>query len=313
MPNTYETITDKKFLDSTGVGTLWTKIRQRYDSKLDNVVATNDSVVVTGDNSVAVQISQKAGNALELKTANGEKGLYVPTPDAADTYTLSRADNSGEYAAVYRLMKSANGTGTPTQVGVDINIPKDMVVQSGQVVTKETSGEWGPAGTYIELTLANATNDKLYIAADDLIEYVTSGSSTGDMVVVSIDAQHRVTATITDGTITKAKLAQAVQDSLDAADSAVQSVVEGDGNGQIKVDGTNVDVHGLGSAAYQNTSAFDAAGAADAVLGTNEDSASTATVYGVKKYASDAYAAVKALTTAEIEAAITAANTALGA
>ena len=47
------------------------------------------------------------------------------------------------------------------------------------------------------------------------------------------------------------------------ADTAVQAVVEGDGNGQIKVDGTNVNVHGLGSAAFVATTAFDAAGDAD--------------------------------------------------
>ena len=72
------------------------------------------------------------------------------------------------------------------------------------------------------LTLANATNDKVYIDVGNLIEYVTSGSNTGDMVVVNVSADHKVTATITDGTITKAKLATAVQTSLGKADTAIQ-------------------------------------------------------------------------------------------
>lgn len=308
--NTYETIETKKFLNAAGVGRLWTKIRDRYDAKLDNVVATDDSVAITGNNSIAVKVSTESDNMLQVKST-GNKGLYVPTPAAADTYSIAKDTTSTDYAAVYRLMKSANGTGTPTQVGVDINIPKDMVVSSGAVVTKSTSGAWGNAGTYIELTLANATSDKLYIAVDDLIEYVTSGSQSGDMVVIAIDSNHQVTATITDGTITKAKLAQGVQDSLDAADSAVQSVTEGSTNGTIDVDGTEVAVHGLGSAAYTASTAYDAAGAAAAVLGTNEDSAATATVYGVKKYASDVYAAIVALSDNEIDAAIAAANTAI--
>lgn len=42
---------------------------------------------------------------------------------------------------------------------------------------------------------------------------------------------------------------------------------------------------GLGSAAYAQTSAFDAAGAADAVLGTSADAATANTVYGVKALA----------------------------
>ena len=46
------------------------------------------------------------------------------------------------------------------------------------------------------------------------------------------------------------------------ADSAVQSVVEGTTNGTIEVDGTDVAVHGLKSAAFAATTDFDAAGAA---------------------------------------------------
>ena len=156
--------------------------------------------------------------------------------------------------------------------------------------------------------LANASSSDIYINVGDLIEYVTSGSQAGDMVVIAIDANHQVTATITDGTITKAKLAQGVQDSLDAADSAVQSVVEGSTNGTIAVDGTDVAVHGLGSAAYTASTAYDAAGAAAAVLGSNTDLASAATVYGVKQYASDVYTAIQALSNAEIDAAIASAN-----
>jgi len=304
----YEEITNKKFLNSTGVGHLWEKIRERYDSKLDNVTAGNDGVTIANNNQISVQVSTEADNRLQIKTT-GNKGLYVAPVADQDTYSIVKDENSGNYAAVYHLQKTPNGSGTPVDVGAAINIPKDMVVQSGNVETKDAAGAWGPAGTYIHLVLANADNSDIYVPVDSLIEYVTSGSQAGDMVVVAIDAQHRVTATITDGTVTKAKLAQAVQNSLDAADSAVQSVAEGTANGTIAVDGTDVAVHGLQSAAYQPATAFDAAGAADAVLGTSSDLASAATVYGVKQYASDIYTAIQALTNAEIDAAISAANT----
>ena len=301
----YETIETKKFLNSAGVGHLWEKIKDRYDSKLDNVQASDDSIVVTGVNGIGVQVSSEADNRLQLKTT-GNKGLYVAPIADQDTYSIVKDDNSGDYAAIYHLQKTPNGSGTPVNVGAAINIPKDMVVESGSVETKSTSGAWGPAGTYIHLVLANADNSDLYINVGDLIEYVTSGSQAGDMVVVDIDAQHRVTATITDGTITKGKLAQAVQDSLDAADSAVQSVAEGSANGTIAVDGTDVAVHGLGTAAYTASTAYDVAGAAAAVLGADTDLASAATVYGVKQYASDVYTAIQALSNAEIDAAIAA-------
>ena len=280
------TVDSKKFLNYAGVSHLWSQIKSRLDTKLEGVSAADDSVTVTGSGltkSVGVQISAAEGNALSLKTT-GSKGLFVEIPAAAQ-YTIAKDTSSSDYAAVYTLQKDG------VDVGAAINIPKDMVVSSGQVVTNP-SGQ--TAGTYIELTLANATNDKIYINVGDLIEYVTSGSSSGDMVVVAIDANHQVTASITDGTVTKAKLVQGVQDSLDLADSALQAadIAEGSTNGTISVDGTDVAVHGLGSAAYAATTAFDAAGAADAVLGTNADTASANTVYGAKAYAADQAAAV---------------------
>lgn len=312
MSNTYATISDKKFLDSTGVGHLWSKIRNRYDSKLDSVAAQNDSIEITSGDHIAVKVSAATGNLLELKTT-GDKGLYVGAP-AQDTYKITKLGTpSTGAAASYKLQVLAGGTGTAADVtgSAVIDIPKDMVVSSGTVETKSESGAWGPAGTYLVLTLANATSDKVYINVGDLIEYVTSGSQSGDMIVVAIDNDHKVTATITDGTVTKAKLVQTVQDSLDLADSAVQSVTEGSTDGTISVDGTDVAVHGLGSAAYADDDDFDAAGAAADVLGTDSDAASAATVYGVKMYASDVYSAIKALTNNEIDAAITAANTAI--
>ena len=63
------------------------------------------------------------------------------------------------------------------------------------------------------------------------------------------------------------------------------TIAEGSTNGSIAVNGTDVDVHGLGSAAYTASTAYDAAGAAAAVLGTNEDDADDNTVYGAKAYA----------------------------
>lgn len=310
----YETIETKKFLNATGVGHLWEKIRDRYDSKLDNVVAGNDAVSIANNNEISVVVSSESDNRLQIKTT-GNKGLYVAPVADQDTYTITKLSTASSGAAAsYKLQKYVNGTGTPVDVGATIDIPKDMVVESGAVVTKPAPGQddpWPYAGTFIELTLANATEDKLYIDVAGLIEYVTSGSQAGDMVVIAIDAQHKVTASITDGTITKAKLAQGVQDSLDAADSAVQSVAEGSTNGTIAVDGTDVAVHGLGSAAYTDSTAYDAAGAADAVLGSGADTAATMTVYGVKQYASDAYGAIVALTNNEIDAAIAAANSSI--
>ena len=66
------------------------------------------------------------------------------------------------------------------------------------------------------------------------------------------------------------------------------TLTEGTANGTVAFNGTNVAVHGLGSAAYTNSTAYDAAGAAagvqTALTGTAEDTASDLTLNGLKKY-----------------------------
>ena len=168
-------------------------------------LAKNESVTSP---KIDVVIDPVEGNALSKSAA----GLKVTIPAAAE-YSIVKEESSSDYAAVYHLTKDG------ANVGASINIPKDMVVKSGAVVTNP---EGQTAGTYIVLTLANATEDKIYIPVDSLIEYVTSGSAADDMVVVSVSGDHKVTATITDGKVTKAKLDVSVQASLGLADTAVQ-------------------------------------------------------------------------------------------
>lgn len=66
------------------------------------------------------------------------------------------------------------------------------------------------------------------------------------------------------------------------------TLTEGTANGTVAFNGTNVAVHGLGSAAYTESSAYDAVGAAagvqTALTGTAEDEATAMTLYGVKAY-----------------------------
>jgi len=272
-------LTEKKFLDYTGTTRLWEKIQSELNKKgqVDSITAGNNSITIAGDAkdpTIAVKISSVAENNLELKN----DGLYVKTPIFAE-YSITKLDIASENASVsYQLTKDGTGVGTI------IDIPKDMVVSSGTIVT-DPVGQ--PEGTYIELTLANATNDKLYINVSNLIEYVTSGSQLKDMVVINIDTNHQVTATITDGTVTKAKLTNEVQTSLNLADSALQKadITTGNTNGTINVSGDDISVKGLGSAAYAATTDFDAAGSATAV-----------------------YDAIIALTNTEIDLAIAEAN-----
>lgn len=252
------------------------------DAVVNTLDAADNSVTVAGTataKTVGVKLDPDASNAIKL----GEAGLKVVIPAAAE-YSIVKAVESGDYAAVYNLTKDGE------VVGASINIPKDMVVKSGEVATNPDATH---TGTFLVLTLANATEDKIYINVADLIEYVTSGSKTGDMVVIDVSADHKVTATITDGTVTKAKLAVDVQTSLGKADSAVQAddIAEGSTDGTIAVKGTDVAVHGLKDAAYVTVKSLNdhadnaATTAAAAVKGTEADANTAITVYGARALA----------------------------
>ena len=201
------------------------------------------------------------------------------------------------------MSKSYTFTQNGKQITV-IDIPKDMVVSGGEVVKDPVGQE---PGTYICLTLANATQDKIYINVAGLVDIYTAAEGATEVQLAFGGANgHEVSATLVDGgvsttkiadaavttgkiadkNVTKAKLEQAVQDSLDKADSAVQTVAEGTANGEILVDGEAVKVHGLGTAAYQNSDAFDTKDAAANVkteLLGDETTPGAETIRGVKK------------------------------
>ena len=187
------------------VETLAGNAQKAADAKVASVTAGDASVTVAGTTAVTVaaKISADAGNALEL----AEDGLKVIIPAAAE-YSIVKAADSGDYAAVYNLTKDG------AIVGASINIPKDLVVKSGSVVNGN-----------IVLVLNDEANTEITIPASSLIEYVTSGSATGDMVVINVSDDHKVTATITDGTVGIEKLTADVQTKINKAHSHANETV----------------------------------------------------------------------------------------
>lgn len=258
------------------------------NAKVASVTAADKSITVGGSTTaptVKVAISGATGNALSL----AEDGLKVIIP-AVPAYSMKKLDTAtAGMSASYQLTK--DGTG----IGAVIDIPKDMVVKSGSVQTYEAGAlpaGVAEAGTYIVLVLNDVAETALYIKVDDLIEYVTSGSTEGDMVFVNIDPKtHKVTATITDGTVTETKLHADVKAKLAKAVSAVQKIEAGTANGTIAVDGTNVAVTGLADAAYATVASLNetAQSKVDAakseLLGAEADDNTKETIRGARKLA----------------------------
>lgn len=284
---------------ATGLYALIDEVKALAEGKVSSVGATDNSITVGGTATaptVKVAISADEGNALSLAA----DGLKVTIPEVTvPEYSMKKLDAAtAGMSASYQLTK--DGTG----IGAVIDIPKDMMVKSGSVQTYEAgslpAGVTEP-GTYIVLVLNDAAETKLYINVGNLIEYVTSGSAEGDMVFINIDPQtHKVTATITDGTVTEAKLHADVKAKLDKAVSAVQEVKAGTANGTIAVDGADVAVTGLADAAYATVASLNetAQGKVDTakaeLLGAEADDNTKETIRGARKLATDSAASALA-------------------
>ena len=243
-----------------------------------------------------VSVEDTAGklDATDVEGAIAE--IVGMVEDAGEAGEVSISHTAG--TLVYDFYQGGNDA--DHKIGT-ITIPEDMVATAGELVhpTPEhpivIDGQQVTSGTYIKMTIANA--DPFYVDVHDLIEY----NDVDDTAEIALDnTNHVITATIVEvngsklaaGSVAEAKLDSSVQGKLALASSAVQSVVEGDANGQIKVDNVAVNVHGLGSAAYTDSDAYDAAGTgaaeAAAVLGESTDTATAATVYGAKAAAAAA-------------------------
>ena len=276
-----------------------------YDNTTSGLTATDVQAAID-------EVAEASAGGVDSKT------VYI---------TETAGQSSDPFSKRYGVYQGATGSSASPVAGeklADIDIPKDMVVESGSVETVETADvpyEGAQVGDkYIDLVIANATSDHIYIPANSLVDiYTVEQNATqiqlainNNVISATIVDGAVTTAKIADGNVTKAKLASGVQASLDLADSAVQSVTESDAttgtNGTITVDGTEVAVKGLGSAAYTNANAYDAAGTAStaiAALDADLDASGTAQHSGtfVVSGVTEVDGVITAVDSVEVEAA----------
>ena len=206
-----------------------TALANRTKSELTALDNKIQEIVTVGGQPNVIEVVKVNGTPLTVTDKAVDIAVVHPE------YSIVKAADSGDYAAVYNLTKDG------AIIGASINIPKDMVVKSGSV----------DADGNIVLVLNDESNTEITIDAKSLIEYVTSGSSAGDMVVVNVSEDHKVTATITDGTITLAKLADEVKNAFDAKGAAATA----EQNAKDYADGLADDYDAAGSAAAAEAAA----------------------------------------------------------
>lgn len=221
------------------------------EAEMKKLVGELTDLETTAQDNVVAAINEIKKAVDSLKTA--EKVTLETLPDPTEGMTKT-----------YEIKQGGTSVGK-------IDIPKDMVVSSGEVVVNP---EDQPQGTYIKLVLSNATKDTLFINVGKLVD-IYSASEEDTAIELTI-ADNKIKAEIKTGRVTKEMLAADALEGLLTATSLETLIVEGVTDGTIAVNGKDVSVHGLKSAAFTASEAYDTAGAASA--------AQTAAIASAKEY-----------------------------
>ena len=263
----------KKFLDSAGVGHLWGRVVAKItaDVKAEETRAKAEELKNANAASAAQQAADKAqgdvntlagkvGDVAEGKTVVGMIEAVQGEVDAVET-DLGNVDglsttNKTVVGAINEVLAAVGTGGTAAAVTIDttattegalksytikqgnatvgvIDIPKDMVVESGEVVVNPEGQE---AGTYIKLKLANvakalfinvgklvdiytvkADATQVQLAIDPATREISATIVAGSVGTAELAANAVTTEKIADGNVTKAKLSTEVQGLLDNA------------------------------------------------------------------------------------------------
>ena len=218
-----------------------------YDGKIKNWVSNTAITNKAGKVTVGTGEGQAtAGNFFAISSSG----------DLEDSgYSPSSFQVAGSYKTTQTAVTSPTASGNTTSFIDTISQNTNGVITATKktipTVTASTNGTGGNDG------LMTAT------LAEQLAGLVSTGGEVNILEGVQVNS--------TDLTITSKKVNI--------------TIAESSNNGKITVNGSDIAIHGLGSAAYTASTAYDAAGAASAVIGSSGDASSANTVYGAKAYA----------------------------
>lgn len=219
-----------------------------------------------------------------------------------DTYANWTANNpvllSGEIAVVV----------VPASSGAVPNEPT-ILFKVGDGSAKFNALQWVAAPAADVYSWAKASTKPTYTAEEiqGLEEYI-SGQ------IQDTDTQYQIIASGTNGIQLQSRPKTGGEwSNVGSPITITYTLVEGATNGTVSFNGTEVAVHGLGSAAYTDADAYDAAGAAagvqTAVVGTTGDASTAITIYGTRKYAAEQATAAQTAANQYTDGQITQAKT----
>lgn len=208
---------------SADLAELTADVEELKTSKQDKIIAGNGIDLNADGKTVSIKIDP-TGSGLEVS----ENGLKAVIPEAAE-YTIVAASSPTEgYLKSYELQK--NGV----KVGVSIDIPKDLVVTSGEVKEVETQDDpysGAQVGDlYLELTIANQSSP-VYIPVKSLTDVYTGSTYISvDAGVISVKYDDLKNQINTDLVAPISSKVTAVEGKV----TALEATVGGEGSGLVK-------------------------------------------------------------------------------
>ena len=174
----------------------------KIPAQVDYTVTLVDETAGTGEKTKQTIKQGKSGSEKEVGT--------IVVPDLK--MEVKAAPNEG-YLKTYQF---TYGTGST----FEIDIPKDLVVTSGEIIVVNSSSPVSGLtdGTYLKLTIANQT-EPVYIDVKDLCDVYT-GKTVTDGVSVSVSETNEISATLAGKAVTEANLEDTLATKItDAVDS----------------------------------------------------------------------------------------------
>ena len=241
-----------------------TRLRLKYDTLANwqnaNPVLLQGEIgivsVPQGQDETTLQEKQPA---ILFKVGDGVK-VFEELPWAsglaADVYSWAKKAHGEASDIIYKPAVTDENGGTTDAIYVNTAISS---LEASVKALEEIFKEEGEGGTVSGIS-------------DIIKNYINANLKKND---TAVDGKYVSAVSQSNGVITVTR-----------ADLPKYTLAEGTANGTVKFNGTDVNVHGLRSAAYKNTDDFDSKGAAAGVLGSDQDTKEEKTVYG-------AFAAIK--------------------
>ena len=175
----------------------------KIPAAVDYTVTITDETAGTGELTKQTIKQGESGSEVEIGT------IVVP-----DLKMEVKATPNDGYLKTYQF---TYGTGS----AFEIDIPKDLVVESGEVivVTDDAPVSGLTNGTYLKLVIVGQT-EPIYIDVRDLCDVYTGKTAT-DGVSISVSASNEISATLVGKAVTEANLEDTLAQKIADADAAL--------------------------------------------------------------------------------------------